>query len=103
VDSSMIGWWVALAAFALALVMAVAGRGSRSGDVERRLTRIERRLQLVVDHLGIVEPQPSYPGVIAELDQGRKIQAIKAYREATGVGLKEAKAAVDAIARERGV
>ena len=35
------------------------------------------------------------------IDQGRKIHAIKLYREHHGVGLKEAKEAVDRIARER--
>jgi large subunit ribosomal protein L7/L12 len=34
--------------------------------------------------------------------RGKKIEAIKIYREATGVGLKEAKDAVDAIARRSG-
>jgi ribosomal protein L7/L12 len=37
--------------------------------------------------------------LIALLDQGRKIEAIKLYRERTGVGLKEAKDAVEAIQR----
>ncbi len=32
--------------------------------------------------------------------RGKKIEAIKAYREATGVGLKEAKDAVEAIQRK---
>lgn len=39
--------------------------------------------------------------VLPLLEGGKKIQAIKLYRERTGVGLKEAKDAVEAIARER--
>lgn len=39
--------------------------------------------------------------VIAAVDNGRKIQAIKILREETGLGLKEAKDAIDALARER--
>ena len=39
--------------------------------------------------------------VNAHLDDGKKVCAIKAYREATGVGIKEAKAAVDAMCLER--
>lgn len=35
--------------------------------------------------------------VLAEVAAGKKIQAIKTYREATGVGLKEAKDAVEAL------
>jgi ribosomal protein L7/L12 len=38
-----------------------------------------------------------------ELEQGKKIQAIKTYREQTGAGLAEAKAAVEVIAKERGL
>ncbi len=38
--------------------------------------------------------------VQSHLRQGRKIEAIKIYREHTGVGLKEAKDAVDAIERQ---
>ncbi len=52
-------------------------------------------------------PQPT-PALIGSLDaqvrdllaSGKKIEAIKIYREATGLGLKEAKDAVEAIERE---
>ncbi len=40
-------------------------------------------------------------GVLAAVDGGRKIEAIKRLREETGLGLKEAKHAIDALARER--
>jgi ribosomal protein L7/L12 len=40
--------------------------------------------------------------VVAQLEEGRKIPAIKLYREATGAGLKEAKEAVEAIAERHG-
>lgn len=43
-------------------------------------------------------PAPdSYAEVRASLANGRKIEAIKLYRELTGVGLKEAKEAVEAM------
>jgi len=38
--------------------------------------------------------------VIGHLREGKRILAIKAYRETTGVGLKEAKDAIDAIERK---
>jgi ribosomal protein L7/L12 len=41
--------------------------------------------------------------VVQLLTDQRKIEAIKLYRQATGVGLKEAKEAVEAIARLRGI
>ena len=39
--------------------------------------------------------------VIAAVDNGRKIEAIKLLREETGLGLADAKHAIDALARER--
>lgn len=39
----------------------------------------------------------------ALLRDGRKIEAIKVYREAAGVGLKEAKDAVEGLAARRGI
>lgn len=61
-----------------------------------RLARIERKLDLMLAHLGIPEP----PGGISErvsqlMNERRKIEAIKVYREETGAGLKEAKEAVE--------
>lgn len=41
--------------------------------------------------------------IVQLLQAGKKIQAIKVYREATGVGLKAARESVEAIASERGI
>ncbi len=41
--------------------------------------------------------------IISLLEGGKKIEAIKVYRERTGVGLKEAKDAVEAVAAQRGI
>jgi len=41
--------------------------------------------------------------VVSLLEQGQKIEAIKRYRERTGVGLKEAKDAVEWMAERRGL
>ncbi|MBN2475821.1 MAG: ribosomal protein L7/L12 [Pirellulales bacterium] len=49
------------------------------------------------------EPDSLEEQVLAELQAGKKISAIKFYREQTGVGLKEAKDAVEALARTRGI
>jgi ribosomal protein L7/L12 len=43
---------------------------------------------------------PVHPTVLSLLAAGRTIEAIKVYREATGVGLAEAKAAVEQLARQ---
>jgi ribosomal protein L7/L12 len=41
--------------------------------------------------------------VVSFLEQGQKIEAIKRYRERTGVGLKEAKDAIERMAEWRGL
>jgi hypothetical protein len=45
------------------------------------------------------DEQPLSDAVIAAIQRGRKIDAIKILREETGVGLKEAKHTVDAYVR----
>jgi len=97
--------------------------------IEKRLAFIERQLQLALYKLGAPQdvpphpsqpqahapqprasqPQPPHPpapdlgDVVALMAAGQKIQAIKVYRERTGVGLKQAKDAVEELARRRGI
>ncbi|WP_432840731.1 ribosomal protein L7/L12 [Dactylosporangium sp. CA-092794] len=103
------GWidWVeavVLLACLFALLVRGAGQGDADREVARRLAVLDRKLDLIMDHLQIRDPGPEVPaGVLQELVSGRKIQAIKLYREATGAGLKEAKDAVDALAQQRGL
>lgn len=42
------------------------------------------------------------PGVLRAIEQGKKIEAIKLLREATGLGLANAKVLVDKAARQHG-
>lgn len=69
----------------------------------QKVARLERKIDFILQHLDLEydeqdEPTPAYIGQIKSLLQrGNKIEAIKIYREATGVGLAEAKAAVEAI------
>jgi hypothetical protein len=64
-----------------------------------RLRRIERKLDLVLSHLGIEDPDPAGAGLTDDArrlaDAGKKIAAIKAYRGVTGAGLAEAKRAIE--------
>jgi ribosomal protein L7/L12 len=97
--------WLSLLGFAVIAVAALTSSftSARTPSLDKRLARIERQLGLIMQRLEIDEPASDMPGVVAELEQGRKIQAIKIYREQTGTGLAEAKAAVETIARERGL
>lgn len=64
---------------------------------ERRAGRSPGRPP-VVDPVALADPQ-----LVAGLRDGRKIEAIKRYRELTGVGLKEAKDAIDQAAARPGL
>jgi hypothetical protein len=66
--------------------------------MRERLHRIERKLSLLLKHHGIESSLgPPLSEQVKELarNPSLKIMAIKAYREETGVGLAEAKAAVE--------
>jgi len=70
-----------------------------------RLNRLERKVDFLLRELNLVEKEeaslPDFGPVlnkVAELVRlNRKIEAIKLYRELTGVGLKEAKEVVDRL------
>jgi ribosomal protein L7/L12 len=98
VDYTLIG----LGTAAILVLMAITASTSRreSERHQLRLALIERKLDAVLDHLGIEVPEPHLQQVEALLRRGRSIEAIKAYREATGAGLREAKEAVDRLSAQ---
>lgn len=69
--------------------------------VVRRLTLIERRLASFTDYLGVPRQEVDTADIIEQLTQGSNAEAVKLYRQRTGVGLLEAKQAVDDLARRR--
>ncbi|QIS10185.1 ribosomal protein bL12 [Nocardia arthritidis] len=76
-------------------------------NLERRIDLLNYKLDLIIKHLGIQDADAvvlnkssgSYSVDLTEVGelmaQGKKIQAIKRYRELTGLGLKDAKDAVE--------
>ena len=85
-----------------AIVPAVAGRRDHplptfDPRIVIGLQRIEHKLDLIMKHLGLDDTPPP-KAIWQELadDAAQKIAAIKAYREQHGVGLAEAKRAVEA-------
>ncbi len=58
---------------------------------------LERKVDLILKHLGIDPNQGVDEQIMKLLDAGEKIKAIKLYREQTGVGLKEAKDYVESL------
>ncbi|MCX4882213.1 MULTISPECIES: ribosomal protein L7/L12 [unclassified Streptomyces] len=86
--------------FSLITLLILIGIGSVESRISRqdkRVARVEYKLDLILGHLGLREREPWSDEVDALLRDGKKIAAIKAYREATGAGLKEAKEAVDKL------
>jgi large subunit ribosomal protein L7/L12 len=71
---------------------------------EDRIARLERQVDFLHRRLGIspdwalAEDDAFPPELYDFIARGKLIEAIKIYREVTGVGLKEAKDAVDAMA-----
>ncbi|WP_090930408.1 hypothetical protein [Nonomuraea jiangxiensis] len=77
-------------------------------SLEERVARLEEQVASLQRHLGVdsalVAVRPERPRLPPEfftaLRAGKKVTAIKIYREATGASLLAAKQAVDTMARE---
>ncbi len=79
--------------FSLILLVASAVFRNTNGQ-EARLLLLERKINLILNHLGIEDGATA--DVVRDLImRGQKIEAIRLYRQQSGVGLKEAKEAVD--------
>ena len=73
---------------------------SRGGlSLEQRVARLERIVESLLEHFELdYQDEPGAPPEVVDLVlQGRKIDAIRVYREKTGVGLKEAKDFVESL------
>ena len=69
-----------------------------------RINELEDRLNFLYRQLNIEYTDPNSdpiisPSIQQALRRGNKIEAIKIYRERTGVGLAEAKEAIDRVER----
>ncbi len=64
----------------------------------QRIARLEYKINRIARHLGVEDLGDSNP-ILRELWNGNKINAIKLYKEQTGVDLKEAKDVIDALER----
>jgi ribosomal protein L7/L12 len=72
-------------------------------EMRNRIIRLEQKVDFLLKELNLTEQEaansaitnPVFAEVIALLRQGKTIQAIKLYREKTGVSLKEAKETIE--------
>jgi ribosomal protein L7/L12 len=79
-------------------------------EIEQRLALIETRLEQLFEHLDLAPRAPAESGELDPnedpeiqdlLAKGNTVQAVKRYRELTGVGIAEAQRAIDS-AQARG-
>ncbi|GAU67978.1 hypothetical protein SSP35_06_00610 [Streptomyces sp. NBRC 110611] len=83
-----------LAVIAVAMITSASDR--RSKALDRRLQRLERKVDLLLAEAGVQEPEdPRLAEIDDLLARGKKIQAIKVHRELTGSGLVEAKEEIE--------
>ncbi|MGX5680706.1 ribosomal protein L7/L12 [Schumannella luteola] len=75
----------------------------RIEELEREVARLREQIGVLYKHLGIGQlgaaSSGPNPAILDAIRSGQTIVAIKLYREQTGVGLKEAKDAVEDLAR----
>lgn len=112
-DSEVL-WIVPPVVLAVGFALAAFGRSASAAQradarLQARLTEIDQKLDAVIKHLGVQLPDPQqqalerHPDLLPLLREGKKIQAIKVYRESSGAGLREAKDVVEALARRYGL
>jgi ribosomal protein L7/L12 len=87
----------------------IAALEATVADLRRRLEALESGRSVAVSPYGSVQPEvsdavdpwsvPPWPEIVQLILGGKKIQAIKVYRENFSVGLKEAKDAVEEVER----
>jgi len=89
---------------AIAAIVVIFARGSHAylGRPSREQLRMQRQLDAIMSHLGLAEPAASGHGMLSNpvaalVKAGRTIEAMKLYRQESGEGLKEAKAAVERV------
>lgn len=100
---NQIGLFGLLGAFIVGLSMV----GMIFAGIEKRvgaLWRIEAKIDLLLKQAGVeFNPFRNLPqSVVEALARGKKVQAIKCYREATGAGLKESKDVIEEAQRRAG-
>ena len=83
--------------------LAVLLHCSFNDNYHARIARLEALMNLVLQRLGI-DPNDAAAGPSEQIKmlvmQGKKIEAIKVYRDQTHVGLKEAKDYIDNLERQ---
>lgn len=75
----------------------LAALENRTRRLDRRMIRLEQKLDLLLKHSGVRDDELVPAEVVALARAGEDVLAVKKYREATGAGLLEAKEVVDRL------
>lgn len=71
-------------------------------QLRQRVSRIEGQVAYLMEHLGLAFDQEldqgATPEIIDLVRHGKKMQAIKLYRQETGASLRDAKEFIDSLA-----
>jgi len=104
-DSAEIFGLAALIALGLILLLAIRLRLDGIQSRIAAITRVEAKLDLLLKRADIKFDPYAYVSddLVEALRANQKIKAIKLYREATGVGLKEAKEFIEEVQRRAGL
>jgi ribosomal protein L7/L12 len=90
-DDKMI--WIIMGCVMLGIVFSIVSQ------LQRDIARINASLYRIEKHIGVKNPEvENIDEELRELiSQGKKVRAVKRYRIATGLGLKEAKEYIDRL------
>lgn len=93
--------------FFLLVLLVIGVLSARLNTMELRIAKlssVDAKLDLLLKHAGLeYDPYKNLPPAVVEaLRSGKKIEAIKCYRQSTAVGLKEAKDFIEETQRRGG-
>ena len=86
------GFWITLAVLGLLMCVAII-----QGRIKDQLGRLERKVDFLLGHAGLDISKLAGAEIAELMRAGKKIEAIKAYRQLTGASLAEAKAHVESL------
>ncbi len=70
-------------------------------ELKRRVAELESQIAFLLRNLGLEYPKPSTwevsPKIMDLVRRGKKIEAIKLFRQETGAGLKDAKEFIESL------
>ncbi|MEO6811293.1 MAG: hypothetical protein ABI353_19455, partial [Isosphaeraceae bacterium] len=92
--------WIIIGTVLIAIIVILASHRPAVSDERLRLWRIERKLDLILAHLGLSFKDEVPERIARLLALGQTVEAVKVYRLITGVSLAEAREAIETFRRQ---